>query len=140
MHCEKIELYGSAFIFLFVFFRAGHPYLTGLSIAGGLYYFGTEGAFIGPMMLCCMLVGVNLYRFLLSETTELQAQGPPGTAVTLPPIKKPAFPPGTLDEFMSRTKAKRQRQRLAAMYGTPSTLPRRVQMLRSKSEDPDPGN
>ncbi|KAL5109012.1 hypothetical protein TcWFU_005901 [Taenia crassiceps] len=49
---------------------AGHPYLTGLSIAGGLYYFGTEGVFVGPVALCCMLVGVNLYRLLLTETTE----------------------------------------------------------------------
>ncbi|VDL60388.1 unnamed protein product [Hymenolepis diminuta] len=48
---------------------AGHPYLTGLSIAGGLYYCGTEGVFIGPMILCCMLVGVNLYRLLLAQST-----------------------------------------------------------------------
>ncbi|KAM3183148.1 hypothetical protein ACTXT7_010926 [Hymenolepis weldensis] len=49
--------------------NAGHPYLTGLSIAGGLYYCGTEGVFIGPMILCCMLVGVNLYRLLLAQST-----------------------------------------------------------------------
>ncbi|CDI98528.1 transmembrane protein C9orf5 [Echinococcus multilocularis] len=54
---------------------AGHPYLTGLSIAGGLYYFGAEGVFIGPVVLCCMLVGVNLYRILLTETTEAGRDG-----------------------------------------------------------------
>ncbi|EUB63412.1 Transmembrane protein C9orf5 [Echinococcus granulosus] len=56
-------------------FSAGHPYLTGLSIAGGLYYFGAEGVFIGPVVLCCMLVGVNLYRLLLTETTEAGRDG-----------------------------------------------------------------
>ncbi|VDM32590.1 unnamed protein product [Hydatigera taeniaeformis] len=50
---------------------AGHPYLTGLSIAGGLYCFGTEGVFIGPVVLCCMLVGVNLFRLLLTEETGI---------------------------------------------------------------------
>ncbi|VDK33206.1 unnamed protein product [Taenia asiatica] len=55
--------------------NAGHPYLTGLSIAGGLYYFGVEGVFIGPVALCCMLVGINLYRFLLTETTEVGRDG-----------------------------------------------------------------
>lgn len=55
----------------YIWSRAGHPYLTGLAIAGGLYCHGPEGALTGPMILCCLLVGVNLYRWALdSGTTE----------------------------------------------------------------------
>lgn len=41
--------------------RGSHPYVTGLSIVGGIYWLGLQGAIFGPMMLCSMLVLFNVY-------------------------------------------------------------------------------
>jgi len=50
--------------------KGSHPYLTGLSIAGGVYYFGSiEGCIIGPMILCFICVITKFYAE--NEKTDL---------------------------------------------------------------------
>ena len=58
----------------------GHPYLTGLAIAGGVFFLGFEGAIFGPILLCCLFVGINIYTSFM-ETTSYNTSSPSRPAI-----------------------------------------------------------
>ncbi len=54
-----------------------HPWITGLSIVGGVYYFGIFGAIYGPLFLCGMYVILSVYMGWLQDI-PLDPTGPAG--------------------------------------------------------------
>lgn len=44
-----------------------HPWLTGLSIVGGIYYFGVAGAIYGPLILCAVFVVLSMYTGFMTD-------------------------------------------------------------------------
>lgn len=53
---------------IFYYFSGGHTYLTGLSIAGGIYWLGIEGAILGPLLYCFLIVIFELCSTVLKES------------------------------------------------------------------------
>ncbi len=60
-----------------------HPWLTALSVVGGIYYFGgVTGAICGPLVLCAVFVTLSLFPSLASFYDSAAAAGATATAKT----------------------------------------------------------
>jgi len=57
--------------------------MTALAVAGGIYWLGLEGALIGPVLLCCLIVAVKMYQTFLQPDASLSAPAASTSSVTL---------------------------------------------------------
>jgi len=65
-----------------------HPWLTGLSVVGGIYYFGISGAILGPLVLCAVLVCASVFPSLMPEQHQnaVNEESPSSAQVITPTI------------------------------------------------------
>ena len=55
----------------FAAFSRAHPYVFGLSVAGGLMTMGIEGVIVGPIVLCAFVTAIELSRMILKPPDTL---------------------------------------------------------------------
>ncbi|XP_055909025.1 transmembrane protein 245 isoform X2 [Eupeodes corollae] len=99
------QFYAGLLLFLLMFFippyfeqaiyaemrGGGHPYLTGLAIAGGMYWLGWQGAIFGPLMLCFFIGIFEVASVALrSDEPRRNSDEDTRTPITVCPTSKPS--------------------------------------------------